>query len=67
MCVQEYANPFIGEQIINIKKWEVRRNVYSVLYFQTCKVQIVILLLISKSICWLTTTIGPKLSDQGTY
>jgi len=28
MFVQVYANPFIGERIMNIKKWEVRRNVH---------------------------------------
>ena len=28
MLVQVYANPFIGEWIMNIKKWEVRRNVH---------------------------------------
>jgi len=27
MFIQEYANPFICERIMNIKKWEVRRNV----------------------------------------
>ena len=27
MFVQIYANPFIGERIMNIQKWEVLRNV----------------------------------------
>jgi len=27
MFVQVYVNHVIGEQIMNIKKWEVRRNV----------------------------------------
>ena len=28
MFVQVYANTFIGERIMNIEKWEVRRNVH---------------------------------------
>ena len=27
MFIQVHANPFIGERIMNIQKWEVRRNV----------------------------------------
>jgi len=30
VCPSIYANPFIGDRIMNIEKWEVRRNVHSV-------------------------------------
>jgi len=28
MFVQVYSNPYIDEQIMNIQKWEVRRNIH---------------------------------------
>jgi len=33
--VRVYVNPFIGERIMSILKWEVRRNVH--LYTSVCK------------------------------